>query len=79
MSHGIAAMIHAYALDRIDRLEESAEDGQGTVEYVGVVVMVTLLIGALATAAAKGWTGDIGDALKDTLTKAVTKAGGGLK
>jgi hypothetical protein len=78
MGQGIAAWIHAFALDRIDRLERSTEAGQGTVEYVGVVVMVTLLIGALATAAKTGWSGDIGDALKGTLEKAIKKASGGL-
>jgi hypothetical protein len=78
MGHGIAAWVHAVALDRLDRLERSAEKGQGTVEYVGVVVMVTLLIGALATAASKGWTGAIGDELKKTLVGAVKKAGDGL-
>jgi hypothetical protein len=78
MGYEIAAWMHAFALDRRDRFERSSERGQGTVEYVGVVVMVTLLIGALATAAKTGWSGDIGDALKGTLEKAVKKASGGL-
>ena len=78
MAQGIAAWMQAFALDRLNRLERLSERGQGTVEYVGVVVMVTLLIGALATAAKTGWSGDIGDALKGTLEKAVKKASGGL-
>ena len=48
------------------------ERGQGTVEYVGMVVMVTLLVAAVAVAA-KGWAPDIGNALKKALSGAITR------
>jgi hypothetical protein len=51
--------------------------GQGTVEYVGVVVMVTLLIGAVAVAA-KGWAPAVGDSLKKAIQEAIKSASGGL-
>lgn len=51
-----------------------AQRGQGTIEYVGVVVMVTLLMAALGSAAA-GWSGDIGNKLKDTVKAGLEKVG----
>jgi hypothetical protein len=75
MTHRIAAHLHALAVDRLGRLEDRR--GQGTVEYVGVVVTMALLLGAVATAS-KGWGNDIGGALKDVLKDAVTLAAGRL-
>ncbi|HJZ62507.1 MAG TPA: hypothetical protein VKD47_10165 [Miltoncostaeaceae bacterium] len=46
--------------------------GQGTVEYIGMVVMVTILVAAVAVAA-KGWAPDVGGALKKGLVSAITK------
>jgi len=46
--------------------------GQGTVEYVGIVVMVALLVSAVGVVASK-WGGDIGDRLKDGLIKSIKK------
>lgn len=54
-----------------------SQRGQGTVEYVGVVVMVTLLIAAVA-AASKGWAPDVGKELKKAVTASIKKATGGL-
>lgn len=76
MGYVIAAWIHASALATVARARE-AQRGQGTVEYVGVVVMVTLLIGAVAVAA-KGWAPSLGDALKKAIGEAIKKASGGL-
>jgi hypothetical protein len=44
---------------------------------VGVVVMVTLLIGAVAVAA-KGWAPSVGDGLKKAIQEAIKSASGGL-
>ncbi len=56
-----------------DRLADSdRQRGQGTVEYVGIVVMVALLVTALGAIASK-WSGSIGDALKDGLVRAIGK------
>lgn len=64
----VSARVHAWALHAWWRARETR--GQGTVEYVGMVVMVTLLVAAVAVAA-KGWAPDIGNALKKALTGAV--------
>lgn len=63
-----AAAVHAWASHAWWRVRDAR--GQGTVEYVGMVVMVTLLVAAVAVAA-KGWAPDVGNALKKALTGAV--------
>jgi hypothetical protein len=70
MGYQVAAWVHALGLDLWDRRRR--QRGQGTVEYVGMVVMVTLLVAAVAVAA-KGWAPDIGSALKKALTSAIKK------
>ncbi|MGA0068431.1 MAG: hypothetical protein ACO3PB_03080 [Miltoncostaeaceae bacterium] len=64
----VSARVHSWALHAWWRARDAR--GQGTVEYVGMVVMVTLLVAAVAVAA-KGWAPDIGNALKKALTGAV--------
>ncbi len=76
MGYVFAAWLHATALGLADRAR-TAQRGQGTVEYVGVVVMVTLLVGAVAIAA-KGWAPDVGNALKKAIGDAIKKASAGL-
>jgi hypothetical protein len=76
MGYVLAAWLHAAAVCAVARGRE-AQRGQGTVEYVGVVVMVTLLIGAVAVAS-KGWAPAVGDALKKAIADAIKKASGGL-
>ncbi len=63
-----AARVHAWAAHAWWRARDAR--GQGTVEYVGMVVMVTLLVAAVAVAA-KGWAPDVGNSLKKALTGAV--------
>lgn len=75
MSHALAAWLHAAALTALDRARDRR--GQGTVEYVGVVVMVTLLIAAVAVAA-KGWAPAVGDTMKKTIADAIRKVSSGL-
>lgn len=64
----VAARMHASVAHAVWRARD--QRGQGTVEYVGMVVMVTLLVAGVAVAA-KGWAPDIGTALKKALTGAV--------
>lgn len=64
----LSARVHAWAVHAWWRTRDAR--GQGTVEYVGMVVMVTLLVAAVAVAA-KGWAPDIGNALKKALTGAM--------
>lgn len=49
--------------------------GQGTVEYIGMVVMVTILVAAVAVAA-KGWAPDIGGGVRRALSTAIRKLTG---
>jgi hypothetical protein len=76
MGYVIAAWVQASALSALERARQD-RSGQGTVEYVGVVVMVTLLIAAVAVAA-KGWAPSVGDGLKKAIGDAIKKASGGL-
>lgn len=68
MTHTLASHISVWLMD----LQRRAADnrGQGTVEYVGVVVTMALLLGAVAVAA-KGWGGDIGGSLKGVVKDAL--------
>lgn len=68
MMQALAGRMHAWGVQAWWRLRDSR--GQGTVEYVGMVVMVTLLVAAVAVAA-KGWAPDVGNSLKKALTGAV--------
>jgi hypothetical protein len=72
--NALAAAIHLRALELAGG---ERQRGQGTVEYIGMVVMVTLL-GAGCAAAAKGWAPDIGGSLKKMLIGAIKKVSGGL-
>ena len=77
MGYVMAAWLHAAGISAVDWARSREGRGQGTVEYVGVVVMVTLLIAAVA-AAAKGWAPKIGGDLRDAITDAIDKASTGL-
>jgi hypothetical protein len=76
MGYALMAWLHANGIRLAERMGEDRR-GQGTVEYVGVVVMVTLLIGAVAVAA-KGWAPAVGDGLKKAIQEAIKSASGGL-
>lgn len=75
MGQALAAWLHAAAIATMARAQDRR--GQGTVEYVGVVVMVTLLIAAVAVAA-KGWAPALGDSLKKAVQDAIKHVSGGL-
>jgi hypothetical protein len=77
MGYVMAAWLHAMGASAVEWARSREGRGQGTVEYVGVVVMVTLLIGAVAVAA-KGWAPKVGGDLKDAIVDAIDKASGGL-
>jgi hypothetical protein len=76
MGYALIAWLHAAAVTALERTREDHR-GQGTVEYVGVVVMVTLLIAAVAVAA-KGWAPSVGDGLKKAIGDAIKKVSAGL-
>lgn len=70
MGYRIMGWTAARGMRLWDRLAD--QRGQGTVEYVGIVVMVALLVSAVGVVASK-WGGDIGDTLKEGLVKAIKK------
>ncbi len=67
MTDAYAARMSVWLMDRAARLDQR---GQGTVEYVGVVVTMALLLGAVAVAA-RGWGNDIGNSLKEVVKDSV--------
>lgn len=75
MGYNVMAWTTVRAMRTWDRMTE--QRGQGTVEYVGIVVMVALLVSAVGVVAGK-WGDDIGDKLKDGLVKAIKKLVGQL-
>jgi hypothetical protein len=75
MGRCVAAYGHALLVSALHRARERS--GQGTVEYVGTVVMVTLLIAGVG-AAAKGWAPDVGAELRRGLIRAVRRLTGQL-
>jgi hypothetical protein len=77
MGYVMAAWLHAEGASALEWARAHEGRGQGTVEYVGVVVMVTLLIGAVAVAA-NGWAPSIGGDLRKVIGDAIDKASGGL-
>ena len=75
MGYRMMAWTTTRAMRAWDRVTD--QRGQGTVEYVGIVVMVALLVSAVGVVASK-WGGDVGDKLKDGLMKAIKKLVVGL-
>lgn len=74
MTDAAAARLTVWLIERARRVDAR---GQGTVEYVGVVVTMALLLGAVAVAA-KGWGNDIGNSLKEVVKDSVGFASGKL-
>jgi hypothetical protein len=52
------------------------EEGQGTVEYVGIMLLLATLMGAVVAAVAKGQGNGIDDIVIDKLKKALGAIGG---
>jgi hypothetical protein len=75
MGYELMGWMHAAALAAWTRLRD--QRGQGTVEYVGMVVMVTLLVAAIAVAG-KGWAPVLGEALKKALLAAIKQVADGF-
>ena len=60
MTHTMASHVSVWTMDLLRRMSENR--GQGTVEYVGVVVTMALLWARWPCR--EGWGGDIGGSLK---------------
>jgi hypothetical protein len=70
VGYALAAWIHAAAASMWERGHD--QRGQGTVEYVGMVVMVTLLVAAVA-GMATGWADAVGDPLRKVITDSIKR------
>jgi hypothetical protein len=68
--------LHATVVDRVRRIQSLAgrgEAGQGTVEYVGLILLVSLLMVGMV-AAMKGFDGKQGTQLAETIVNKITEA-----
>jgi uncharacterized protein (UPF0333 family) len=73
--HKLYARAHVGALDHADRLHRrlASERGQGTVEYVGLILLVSLLMVGMV-AAMKGFNGTQGTELAEVIISKVKQA-----
>ncbi len=67
--------LHAVVVDRVRRIQRLAggETGQGTVEYVGLILLVSLLMVGMV-AAMKGFNGKQGTELADVIVDKIKQA-----
>jgi len=75
MIYALMGYLHAtveYRLRRIQRLV-AGESGQGTVEYVGLILLVSLLMVGMV-AAMKGFNGKQGTELADVIVNKIKEA-----
>jgi Flp pilus assembly pilin Flp len=74
MFHALFGRLHAAALIRIRQIRYLAgETGQGTVEYVGLILLVSLLMVGMV-AAMKGFNGKQGTELADVIVNKIKEA-----
>ena len=73
--HNLYAHLHVAALDHAGRLRHglASERGQGTVEYVGLILLVSLLMVGMV-AAMKGFNGTQGTELAEVIISKVKQA-----
>ena len=75
MFYVVLGYLHAVVVDRVRRLRRLAggELGQGTVEYVGLILLVSLLMVGMV-AAMKGFSGKQGLELADVIVNKIKEA-----
>ena len=73
MSHRLAALLHLAALDTLARLRRD-ERGQGTVEYVALILLLALVFAAVVKFGA-GKDFDIGKTIVTKLKEAIDGVG----
>jgi Flp pilus assembly pilin Flp len=73
--HGALGYAHAAAARRVRLIRQLAggETGQGTVEYVGLILLVSLLMVGMV-AAMKGFNGKQGTELADVIVNKIKEA-----
>jgi hypothetical protein len=75
MFYALIGYLHAAALERARAIRALAEGqrGQGTVEYVGLILLVSLLMVGMV-AAMKGFNGKQGTELADVIVNKIKQA-----
>jgi Flp pilus assembly pilin Flp len=75
MFYALLGYLHAEALRRVRAIRALAEPerGQGTVEYVGLILLVSLLMVGMV-AAMKGFNGKQGTELADVIVNKIKQA-----
>jgi Flp pilus assembly pilin Flp len=74
MFYSLMGYIHAGVARRLQRIRLLAEEGgQGTVEYVGLILLVSLLMVGMV-AAMKGFNGKHGTELADVIVNKIKEA-----
>lgn len=72
--HAVAAYVHAHAVAARRRIEAlGGERGQGTVEYVGLILLVSLLMVGMV-ASMKGFNGKQGMELAEVIMQKIRQA-----
>jgi hypothetical protein len=75
MLYALLGYLHAAVISRVRRIQRLAgsETGQGTVEYVGLILLVSLLMVGMV-AAMKGFNGKQGTELADVIVNKIKEA-----
>jgi hypothetical protein len=74
MIYKLIGYLHARAAWRVQEIRQPAgETGQGTVEYVGLILLVSLLMVGMV-AAMKGFNGKQGTELADVIVNKIKEA-----
>ena len=74
MVYALMGYLHATVARRVRRIRLLAEEaGQGTVEYVGLILLVSLLMVGMV-AAMKGFNGKQGTELADVIVNKIKEA-----
>ena len=75
MFYALMGRLHAAAVRRVEAIRRlaAAEAGQGTVEYVGLILLVSLLMVGMV-AAMKGFNGKQGTELADVIVNKIKEA-----
>jgi Flp pilus assembly pilin Flp len=75
MIYALMGWLHAVVEQRLRRIHRLAagESGQGTVEYVGLILLVSLLMVGMV-AAMKGFNGKQGTELADVIVNKIKEA-----
>jgi len=75
MFYALLGYLHAHFARRVHRIQAlvAGESGQGTVEYVGLILLVSLLMVGMV-AAMKGFNGKQGTELADVIVNKIKEA-----